>query len=237
MPISLTITPNIDNRLSAWMNVAQASPKKEINPCITISREYGCQAYLTAQALEARLSSHNNSDQEWITLDRKLLEKIAEESGYSKTTLEQARDMNPIWEAAVSMFMGKHRAEPYEVFNYLKKAIRHFAQNGNCIVIGRAGANITQDLSNCLHLRLVAPLKFRVRNIMETMDLSEEDARAQIEDHQHQRDEFVRKFTEVSPEQAHLYHLVLNNAHHTPEQIAELVEHAMRIQNLLPKSA
>ena len=48
------------------------------------------------------------------------------------------------------------------MFRFIRRAVRHFAQNGNSIIVGRGGAVLIQDLENCLHVRLYASLEFHL---------------------------------------------------------------------------
>lgn len=233
MSVHFTITPGIENRLSSWNNFAQKRKEEEQKPplSITLSREFGCQAYPVAELLEQRLNAKEESDNSWIVLDRKLLEKLAEDSGFSKTEVDQVSSTSPIFQSMISMFMGQHRAEQFEIFTYIKKAVRHFAGAGRCIIVGRGASALTQDFSNCLHIRLVAPLNFRVKVIMERLNMEEAEARQHIKTQQKHRDDFIHHFTKDSVADPSMYHLVFNNARNTPEQIATLIEQYIELRN------
>ena len=59
---------------------------------------------------------------------------------------------------------------------------------------------------------------------MQSHDLNEKDAIQFIALHQHQRDDFIRRFADKIIADPVLYHLVVNNAHLDVEKIAELAE-------------
>ncbi len=222
--VNFTITPGIDQRISNWQKTVEEK-KTEMSPCITISREFGCQAYPVAEKLQQKLSASRGI--EWLVLDAKLLDKIAEESGYSVADIEHAGDTNPIFHSMVSMFMGKQRPEQFDVFPYIRQAVQHFAKAGNCIIIGRGGVNITKKLDNCIHFRLVAPLEFRIKKLMEIQNIDENEAIETIKERQTQRDEFISRFTGSTVSDSSLYHLVINNEKYTTEQIADIIEWAV----------
>ena len=233
MTVHFSITPGIDNRINAWNNFTSAkyNAKGKAGPCITISREFGCQAYPVADLLYARLSEKAGKDVRWAVLDRILLERIAEESGFSKSDIDHVADHNPIFHEMVSMFMGKHRAEQFEVFTYIRKAVLHFAKAGNSIIVGRGAASFTQDLPNCIHIRLVAPIEFRIQNIMQGKNLDKKEAIEHIKENQERRDNFVQHFTDRHPNDPSLYHAVINNARYTPEEIVRIIECHLDIFN------
>lgn len=225
MAVHFTITPGIENRLRAWYEMARRQPKekKSLKPCITISREFGCQAYPLAETLHKRLSDLADSEEKWIMLDRLLLEKIAEESGYAKSELEYITHVNPTFQSMITTFMGQEHAEPFTVFFYIRKMVRYFAKAGNSIIVGRGGVCLTQDLPNVFHVRLVASLSFKVGIIMKNLNLTEQEARKHIKPRQFERDEFTRHFTKMDLSNPHLYHLLINNEKFTIGQIADII--------------
>ncbi len=220
-----TITPGIENRLRAWNEMAQRQPdeKKSLEPCITISREFGCQAYPLAEALHKRLNDLADSEEKWIILDRLLLEKIAEESGIAKSELEYITRVNPTFQSMITTFMGQEHAEPVSVFHYIRKTVRYFAKTGNSIIVGRGGVCLTQDLPNVFHIRLVAQIPFKAGIIMKNLKLTEQEALEHIKSRQFERDEFTRHFTKMDLTDPHLYHLLINNEKFTIGQMVDII--------------
>ena len=76
-----------------------------------------------------------------MVLDRKLLETIAKQSGFSETDIQHAERQNPVLHSMFSLFHDSESAEPHEVFRFIRRAVRHFAQNGNLIIVGRLSHN------------------------------------------------------------------------------------------------
>ena len=225
MTVHFTISPDIDSKLAVWYKWVQAQTEKKqaAGPCITISRKFGCQAYPIAKVLEKRLNERGNPEEPWIVLDRELLQKIAEESGISQVNNKEK--MNPLFHSLVSKFRGKSYIEPFEVYSYIKEAVQYFAKSGNSIIIGRGGAIFAHDFPNCIHIRLIAPLEFRIKKIMNTLNMDEIQARKHVEKGQNERDEFIFSFDQTSLEDPALFHLILNNAQYTPEQIGRIIEY------------
>jgi cytidylate kinase len=225
MKIHFTTPPGIEKRLSAWNQWAlrQAGEKKTPEPCITISREFGCQAYPLAETLHQRLNEQVKNEVKWTVLDRLLLEKIAVESGYATSELEYITSVNPTFQSMVTTFMGQEHAEPFKVFTYIKNTIRYFARAGKSIIVGRGGVCLTQDLHNAFHVRLVAPMSFKVGTIMRNLEISEQEALEHIEARQMERDEFTGHFTGMDLSNPHLYHLLINNEKFQIGEIADII--------------
>ena len=230
MSQNFTITPGIEQRLASW-NEHLRKQKQEaagLRPCITLSREFGCQAYPVAEALQNLFNRKKLFGGNWMVLDRKLLETIAKQSGFSETDIQHAERQNPVLHSMFSLFHDSESAEPHEVFRFIRRAVRHFAQNGNSIIVGRGGAVLTQDLENCLHLRLFASLEFRLAYCCETFGLEKEAADEYLQSQQRLRDEFLGHYTSQDPSSQEFYHLTLNNARWTPEQLALLIKQALQ---------
>jgi len=225
MKINFTIPPGIDKRVNTWNELTHrwAKEEKPAGPSITISREFGCQAYPLAETLHTRLNEQDEAKTTWTLLDRLLLEKIAKESGYEKSELEYITHVNPTFQSMVTTFLGREHAEPQAVFSYIRKMIRYFAKAGNSIIVGRGGVCLTQDLANVFHVRLVAPMTFKLGIIREYLDLSESEARGHIKARQKERDEFTRHFTKMDLSDAHLYHLLINNDKLRVEEMADII--------------
>ncbi|MDA3780113.1 MAG: cytidylate kinase family protein, partial [Bacteroidales bacterium] len=47
-----------------------------------------------------------------------------------------------------------------------------FGKEGNAIIVGRCGATITREIQKSLHIRLIAPIEWRVAGIKERHEIS-----------------------------------------------------------------
>ena len=216
-------TPQQEAKLQAWHRVQQVVDQGKPAPCFTIARDFGCQAYLLAEELIARLNARV-AGEPWVIIGRQVLDEVAELSGYTVDQIEKSQDTPSSLKAIFSMFLDGSRAEETEVFTHMRSVIRSFARRGNCILVGRGSVFAVQDLPNCINLRLVAAPEFRIQKIMDSHHLSEKAAIEYIALHQHQRDDFIRRFADRIVADPLLYHLVINNAHMDIIKIAEIAE-------------
>lgn len=219
-------TPQLESKLRAWHQIQQIADLKKPAPCFTIAREFGCQAYPLAEALARRMNARV-AGEPWVVVGKEILDEVARLSGFSVDQIEKSQDTPSSLKAIFSMFLDSSRAEETEVFAHMRNVIRGFARRGNCVLVGRGSVFVTQDLPNCIHLRLVAPYEFRVRKIMSTHKMNRDDAEKFIDLHQKQRDDFVRRFADGDLNDQLVYHLVINNGRIGVEEIAELVESYM----------
>ncbi len=214
-------TPQLESKLHCWHRMQSFSVAERPAPCLTIAREFGCQAYPLAEALIKKLNAEKPLVP-WIIVGKQVLTEVSKLSGYSIAQIEKAQDTPSSVKAIFSLFLDKYLAEETEIFQHMKPVIREFAGRGHCIFIGQGAALATQDLENCVHMRLVAPREFRVQKIMETHQLTYSEAESYIESHQQQRYDFLRRFYDGDISDPQLYHLVLNNSRMPIESMANL---------------
>jgi cytidylate kinase len=219
-------TQQMEAKLQAWHRLQQIVDQDKPAPCFTLTREYGCQAYDLAEALVKRLNARA-AGEPWIVVGRQVIDEVAKLSGYSVDQIEKSQETPASMKAIFSMFLDNSRAEETEVFAHMRQVIRGFAKRGNCILVGRAAPHVTQDVANCIHLRLVAPLSFRAQRVARNQNLDAAEARDYIERQQAQREDFVRRFVNQSSNDPHLYHLILNNARMDVAGMADVAENYM----------
>ncbi|MFK5925754.1 MAG: cytidylate kinase-like family protein [Desulfuromusa sp.] len=220
-------TAQQEANLQAWHQLQLVGDQGKRAPCFTISREFGCQAYLLAEELIQKLNSQA-SGEPWVIVGRQILDEVASLSGYTVEQIKRSQDTPPSLKAIFSMFLDSSRAEETEVFTHMRSVIRGFARRGHCVIVGRGSVFAVQDLPNCINLRLIAPLEFRIQKIMSIHHLSEGEATEYIALHQRERDNFIRRFADGIIADPLLYHLVVNNARMDVVKIAELAEEYMR---------
>lgn len=219
-------SPQQEAKLQAWHKMQQIADVQKPAPSFTIAREFGCQAYPLAEALVKRLNARTGGEP-WVVVGRQVLDEVAKLSGFTVDQIEKSQDTPSSLKAIFAMFLDSSRAEETEVFAHMRKVIRGFAKRGNCILVGRGGVFVTQDLPNCIHLRLVAPYDFRVQKIMTSHSMNRRDAEQYIALHQQQREDFLHRFADTQVDDPLLYHLMINNSRLSIEKIAELAEEYM----------
>jgi cytidylate kinase len=108
-----------------------------------------------------------------------------------------------------------------------QQAVQHvietLAEQGNVIIIGRAGCVLLQDRRNVLHVRVVAPMSQRIERIVQVQAIPPEAAQAQIEASDRARRAYVDHYYHVDWDDPRLYDLVINMGKLTVAGAAELI--------------
>ncbi|HSM24184.1 MAG TPA: cytidylate kinase-like family protein, partial [Anaerolineaceae bacterium] len=94
---------------------------------------------------------------------------------------------------------------------------------GNVIIVGRASQLILKNFPNSLHLRIIAGIETRIKNVHETKNVSEKAAKAQIEESDRQRMSFIKKMYDKDWNDPTLYDLTINMDSFKLNQIANWI--------------
>ncbi len=86
------------------------------------------------------------------------------------------------------------------------------AREKGVVIIGRGGQCILQNFPKTLHVRIVAPLEFRIQRVMELKNLSREEAENLIYEADLNSSDYIRHYHDAYISDPTLYHLVLNTA-------------------------
>lgn len=153
-------------------------PKPGRRPFVTISRQAGAGGRTLAYALAAALERETEPLwRDWKIFDQELCRKVAEDETLrvSLESLLSEDYLTPMGDFMAQLVAG---ASPQEaVVRRVFKTIRTLACAGKAILVGRAGCLVTKGLPAGVHVRLVAPLEWRVRRVERQLGLVREEAR------------------------------------------------------------
>lgn len=222
------LVPSIDIRLGSLLEInrrkeALDSSRAEgakAHKTITISREYGCEGYPTAELLKEIMEK--KTGQQWDLMDKGLLEEVARHHKLSEDILKGLGEKTRILDEMLATFSPRWKSEK-DYYRLLCKHIFSLAEKGNVIIVGRGSAIVTQSLKNCYHFRLYASPAFKVASIARRLNVSAAEAEEIIGKKQRQRDAFIRDFLDRDARDMHYYHLVFNNDKNTSERIAQMI--------------
>ncbi len=225
MPEKLLI-PSIEMRLRSLLEInrrkdeSDASRDKE-HRTITISREFGCEAYPMTMHLQEIMEK--KTGQPWAIMDKALLEEVAKHHQLSEELVSRLGEKKSrIMDEVLSTF-SPHWKSDNDYFRLLGKHLFSLAEKGNSIIVGRGGAIITQQLKNCYHFRMYASHGYKVASIAKRLNISKEEAEGVVKKNQKQRDAFIHDYFNLDPHDLRFYHLLFNNDKNSPERIAQMI--------------
>jgi len=222
------LIPSIEKRLGSLLEINRrmtldSEPKKrETNPkpTITISREFGCEAFPIAERLQELMEQ--KTGESWILMDKALLEEVAKNHSLSESLLRGIGEKSHFFDEIMATFSPLWKSER-DLFQLICRQIVAVAAAGNVILVGRGGAFVTRSMKNCHHFRLYASEGFKVASIARRLDITAEEAEKVISRRQKQRDKFIRDFLNQDARDLSIYHLVINNDKNNTEKAAQTI--------------
>jgi len=206
-------------------------------PVMTISREFGCEANPMAGKLAERLNYYFlpiGAKKSWNIINKEILDLAASElqtDSKNIAYLFSFEQKNMVDDFIMSVSSKHHRSE-WRIKEAIKDAIRAFGMNGYAIIVGRAGAQILNDVKNSLHVRLIAPFEWRVKRVMEKYHLSSADAEARVKFMDKNRKKLIAKFSKDADCHS-CYDIFYNLKSLTHDQIIHNIIHMMQQKKLV----
>ncbi len=199
-------------------------PFDQAGPVITISRMTGCDGREVAASLVSRLNIKYNTSK-WRWIDKDIIYHAAHELRTDTQRVEtyyQGLSMNDMSEMIMA-FSGSFVTD-----SSVKKAIREvvltMAREGHAVIIGRGGVSITQDIPRALHVRLVAPLYWRVDNVKKKKGMLAEKAEKYVAETDEKRSKLITEFLDRKPVNLDtLFDVTLNRRSFSVDQLSELL--------------
>lgn len=219
------LIPGIEQRLRGLIEVSRRNLREHgfverERPTVTLTREFGCEGYPVAEKLKHLLEQRSGAP--WVVMDRALLDAVAKDHNLSEEVLRNLGTKNRFLDDMLSTFSPRWKSDK-DYYRLLSRQILALAQEGNVILVGRGAAILTQEVENCYHFRIVAPMSCKVKGVAARMNISADEAQDLIRERQAQRDAFLKDFLGQDIAEPTLYHLVFNNARLTADRIAWLM--------------
>lgn len=218
------LIPSIDKRMGAFielsrrqMGMLEEPPPK---PTITVSREYGCEAYPMAELLRQQMEQRTKES--WTLMDKALLDEVARNHNLSEQVLQKLGEKHRLLDEFLSTFSPRWKSDK-DYYRLLCKQIIALAEQGNVIIVGRGGAQVTQRMKNCFHFRMFASHPFKVASIAKRLGVEKADAEVLVDKRQKERDRFIRDFLDRDPYDPNVYHLLFNNDRSGAAKIATTI--------------
>ncbi len=227
MPENLLI-PSVDLRIGSLEEynrrqkekAAEQHRKPRPRPCITISREFGCEGYLVAERLRELMM--RKSGDEWVMIDRAVLEEVARRHNISEEILQTLGENNRILNDVLATFSPRWKSDQ-ENFRLLSRHILALAEQGNVIIVELGGAIITRHIDHSCHFRIYGSEVFKTATLVRRLHIETEAAGKLMHRQQKTRDHFNTVFLDHNGHDPALYDLLFNNDRIEPDGIAQII--------------
>ncbi len=220
------LVPSIEMRLRSLLEINRRQDESDacrgkVHPTITVSREFGCEAYPMTVCLKEIMEK--NSGEPWDIMDKALLEEVARNHHLSENIVQSlGKKKSRILDEILATFSPNWKSDN-DHFRLLCKHVFSLAEKGNSIIVGRGSSIVTQQLKQCYHFRIYASHTFKVASIARRLQISKDEAESVVDKNQKQRNAFIHDYFSVDPRDLRFYHLVFNNDKNTPERMAQMI--------------
>ena len=205
--------------------------KKEIYPCITISRQTGAGSYEVSERLIKILDKHSKDpEQKWTFFNKELIQKVIEDHNLPKIVSEYMIETKYSHiNDAVYELLGVKPSE-WKLIQKTTETILQIGRMGKAIIVGRGGNIITSKLPNAFHIRLVAPLEKRIEHVKNVFGYSREKALDYINKEDKARNDYVKTHFFHQIDDQSLYHLIINTGLLNYDEAAAVIAKSIMIK-------
>ena len=192
-----------------------------IGPCVLVSREMGSGGSQVASRVAQRLG--------WPVLDKQIVDKLASQYGTPRVVLDAVDEKKVGW--LLDMFNGWIEGHGFSQLSYVNRLGRLFntvAKCGNVVIVGR-GAKFLLPKTAGFTVRVVAPLDFRVEQVILRQGVSAAKARAIIEQSDRDRKAFIETFFHHNVADPHVHDLVVNIKQLSQSDAVNLIVSAVQL--------
>lgn len=182
---------------------------------ITIEREYGCGGGEIARELSQRLG--------WRLWDHALTEEIAKLANVECTAVERCEERaDSTFQRLIKVFlrgsyehsMPSHNEEPFSPDRWVavgQHVMQRAAEAGNGVIVGRGAPYFLRERGDVFHVFLYAPFPEKLRRLR-LLGKSEEEAEELLNNIDHDRITFVKRYFNADWPTRSLYHMMVNTA-------------------------
>ena len=189
-------------------------------PVITISREPGSGGSEIARKLAIDLSMDLMGDQ--------IIQHVAESARMSRKVIESLDEKEVTLRDTLlnTLFRDRH-LWPDEYLQHLTKVVATVGRYGNAIIVGR-GANYILPQAGTFRVRIIAPLEYRIKHVMEDRKYEKAQAEQYVVKTENDRKAFVRKYFNADVADPKQYDIIINTGSVTISGGAEAIKVALR---------
>ena len=208
----------------------------DYGPVITISRAYGCPGKIVAQDLALNLNKRlvGSREPHWKWISKEILEESARELKLNKYMIKEAVNANEkgVMDDMIISLAQKFYPSDAKVKKTLAEVIRGFAREGHVIIVGRAGVSLTRSIKKSLHIRLQAPVEWRIKIISERQKISIDEARRKLLEIDYKRDH-LREYFEGMKVDDSIFDIIFNYQTMNEEEILESIIRIMELKKMI----
>ncbi|MBR0416303.1 MAG: cytidylate kinase-like family protein [Firmicutes bacterium] len=186
------------------------------NRVITISREFGSGGRTIGRKVAEKLGIP--------CYDAELVQKIAEESGYTAEYVEEESEHTEgSWLSTVLSDRSMGLTNQDKLWTIQSKVIIELAEKGPCVIVGRCADYVLRDKADCLNVFIHASLEKRAERIVKEYGETDDTPEERVKDKDKRRAAYHRFYTDMKWGDAKNYDICLNSGELGIDKCVELI--------------
>ena len=214
---NISIDQFVKQQVKKWEDQFTGKKDKDVPqiPVITVAMEPGSGGSIIAQRIAHRL--------EFDYFHRDIVEKIAKTAKIrSKVVNSLEKERLTGVKDFISSLVEEHYIHPDTYLRHLLPVISTIAKHGRAVIVGR-GANFILPAEDIFSVRVIAPLKKRIREVALTHGAPVEQAKRRVIQRESRRKAFVRHSFNADISNPIHYDLTINTGKVSIESAVEAV--------------
>lgn len=229
----------MENLLREYLERKFPEPDREgvfqNGPVVTVSREFGCPSKMIAQMLTDALNKRPGivSRNHWRFINKEIVEQAARELNVKPTDMNfllSSPDKGLIQDLMTSF--SQTYVSNARIRKTITNAIRSAARQGQVVLVGRGGVGILRNCPNTLHIRLSAPLEWRIPEICKLRGINAVEARKLALETDKKRSALIEMFSGIKFH-PYLFDITYNCSTMTREEIVSTTISLMAARRLI----
>ena len=204
-------------------------------PIVTISREFGCPSKLIAQMLTDALNKRiiKPAVPKWKYISKEVVEEAAGKLDIKTVEMNYliSSGEKGLVEDLLTSFSPNY-VSSRKIKKILNDVIRTIALQGHLVIVGRGSVAILQGCPHVLHIRLQAPLEWRVREIRTSRGLTETEALKIANETDQKRTALIELLLGRKFEQ-NLFDVIFNCNTFSKEEIVQSILRIMEVRKMI----
>lgn len=99
-----------------------------------------------------------------------------------------------------------------EIFKTQSKIINEISEKESCIIVGRCSDYVLQERKNSIHIFIYAPIEERLRNCVDVLHMTPEDAKKTIKEVDKARESYHMHYAKFSPSDYRYKDIMINSS-------------------------
>ena len=207
----------------------------EPGPVITISRDCGCSASLLADNLNSQINQRiTDPELKWRWVNKEILKLASDELKMQQDDFKRivdGADKNFMDEIVYS-FTDKYYVTNTKARKMIEEVVRNLAIRGRAIIIGRGSEVLSQGIPRSLHVRLFAPMEWKIKAMCLRSNITEAEAEKLVIQVDKQRTKFKEYYLDKN-QPRFLYDAEFNCARIGQNEIVGLILKIANYRSLL----